>query len=154
VVLGHAVFLLSCGGCVVSLTSRLHLEGDWFRSHVLVLLRLVREGIVRDWLEAVLTASWERPLSGGLGHAIKSGTLRGRGWQQHVSNISFASHSTTPERPLLEMSARESPMGANPSLITQVSPEADVRSFARQSSLLILALSFLFLVFTCLGWKV
>ena len=102
-VLGHAVFLLSCGGCVVSLTSRLHLEGDWFRSHVLVLLRLVREGIVRDWLEAVLTASCsflERPLSGGVGHAIKSGTLRGGRWQQHVSNIAFASPSTTPERPL------------------------------------------------------
>jgi hypothetical protein len=47
-------------GRVGSLTSRLHLERDWFGSHVSMLLRLVRERIVnlvQGWLEAVLSAN-------------------------------------------------------------------------------------------------
>jgi hypothetical protein len=58
-----------------------------------VLLRLVREGMVQDWLEAVLSANdsklWrERPLAWwGLGRTRKSETLRGNDSQEHVSNI-------------------------------------------------------------------
>jgi hypothetical protein len=62
-----------------------------------VLLRLVREGIVQDWLEAVLSANdscsfLERPLGGGLSLSVrrrtrKSETLRGKYSQEHVSNI-------------------------------------------------------------------
>lgn len=116
-------------GRVGSLTSRLHLERDWFGSHVSMLLRLVRERIVnlvQGWLEAVLSANDNNFGLVGAGASMQAIKVR------HAHKRVFARtrfkhcfvQRTTPERPLLEMSARGSPMGVCTSLITQLNGPA------------------------------
>lgn len=169
VVLGYGCSVSS--GCVGLLTSRLHLESDWFGSHVSMLLRLVRERIVnlvQGWLEAVLSANDNNfGLVGAGGWSLsasdKSPTRSQASLCKNTFQTLFCSAHDTGEatrywKGRLVNHQWESILH---SLLNSTGPpKADVRSFALTTSYCTYSPAVLLpfpyatvIIFTCMCWK-